>query len=99
MESEEPERAMIVYRDIIKEQIEAFVNKRRNIFAALKMDSEDKGNIQSFSQNFFVTEVEDKEENIQIEEEIINSSPILENYEESQIEVSVNISQSGILPP
>ena len=45
MESEEPERAMIVYRDIIKEHIEAFVNKRRNIFAALKMDSEDKGNI------------------------------------------------------
>jgi hypothetical protein len=36
---------MIVYRDILKEQIEAFVNKRRNIFSALKMDSEDKVNI------------------------------------------------------
>jgi hypothetical protein len=36
---------MILYRDIIKEQIEAFVNKRRNIFAALKMDSDDQGNI------------------------------------------------------
>ena len=84
---------MIVYRDILKEEIEAFVKKRRNIFSALKIDSEDEENIQSFSKNFFVTEVEYKEENSQIEEKIIINSSKLENYEESQIEISVNISQ------
>jgi len=37
-------------------QVEWFVNKRRNIFSALKIDSEDKRNIQSFNQNFFITQ-------------------------------------------
>jgi hypothetical protein len=37
-------------------QVEWFVNKRRNIFTALKIDSEDKRNIQSFNQNFFITQ-------------------------------------------
>jgi len=37
-------------------QVEWFVNKRRNIFTALKIDSEDRSNIQSFNQNFFITQ-------------------------------------------
>ena len=66
----EQERAEWLYKCVLKEQIEAFVVKRKNIFAALKMDIEDKGNIQSFSQNFFVTEVSEENNNSSIEEEI-----------------------------
>ena len=87
LEENEPEKALVLYRDIIKEQLEAFVNKRKNIFAALKMDIEDRGNIQSFSQNFFVTEVAEE-----IEEDIQDNDYVpLQMAEDLVIESSMNI--------
>lgn len=59
--------------------IDSFVNKRRNIFTALKMDIDDKACVNSFNQNFFLTEVndggEEEEEDIQEMLESIDQSP------------------------
>ena len=56
------------------------MNKRRNICSALTIDIEDKSNIQSFNQNFFITQVSFHEEvfedeNDDIIEEIDEISP------------------------
>ena len=44
-----------LFVDTVREEIEAFLMKRKNIFNVLLIDHNDKGKLSSFNKHFFVT--------------------------------------------